>query len=413
VAEGMVNPMPDLTWQEELGPRWVEVDLGALKHNYQEIRQRIGPGVKLLGVVKADAYGHGLVEVSRVLEKMGIDMLGVTNVAEGKQLRQAGIAVPLLVFQPFLPDEIPCLARFDLTATVASQEALSWLQQWLEKSGETIKVHLKVETGMGRYGFWPKDVVAAAREIIAIPGLCLEGVYSHLAAAMWKNKSYSRTQFHLFQKVCTDLEKAGIKGLIKHIANSAALVDLPEMSLDMVRVGTLLYGQYPSPHMGKILALKDTWCLKAKVVYLRQLPRGHTVGYGRAFKTRCPLRVAVLPVGFVDGVQLEPLFKPASFFDLLKGMAKLFLTYLGWDKFRSPVLFPGGTGRIIGKVGMQLTMVNVSGVKEIQVGTRACLPVRRTAIDSGIPKVYLEAGRIMTISRTISVSTKPELGRTE
>ena len=371
------------------GPRWVEVDLGALKHNYRAIREKIGPQVKLLGVVKADAYGLGAVEVSRVLEEAGLDMLAVTSAAEGQQLRETGIKIPILVFRPFLPEEVSVMARWNLTATVASREAILSLKEWLEKHGGTIITHLKVETGMGRYGFWPGEAVAAAQEIMATPGLLLEGVYTHLATAMWKNKDYSRKQFQVFQNTCANLEKAGIKGLIKHIANSAAIIELPEMYLDMVRTGTLLFGQYPVPQLKKIINLKDTWCFKAKVIYIRELPQGLSVGYGRTFKSRRSLPVAVLPVGYVDGVQLEPLLKPASFLDLLKGAAKLFLTYVGWERFQTPVQFPGGEGRIIGKVGMQLTMVDVSDVKDLAVGTTACVPVRRTAINSAIPKVYL------------------------
>ena len=399
----------------EPGPRWVEVDLGALKYNYRAIREKIGPQVKLLGVVKADAYGLGAVEVSKVLEGAGIDMLAVTSAAEGQQLREAGITVPILVFRPFIPEEVSVIARGNLTATIASREAISFLKEWLETHGGTITIHLKVETGMGRYGFWPEEAVAAAQEILSIPGLLLEGVYSHLATAMWKNKDYSRQQFRVFQETCDDIEKAGINGLIKHIANSAAIVELPEMHLDMVRAGTLLFGQYPDLQLEKVINLKDTWSFKAKVINIRELPQGHSVGYGRTFKARRPLPVAVLPIGYVDGVQLEPLLKPASFLDLLKGTVKLFLTYVGWDKFRAPVQFPGGEGRIIGKVGMQLTMVEVSGVKDLVVGTTACVPVRRTAINSAIPKVYREGSKILSVSMTTVtvLKTGPEIKGTE
>lgn len=379
----------------DLAPCWVEVDLGALKDNYEAIREKIGPQVKLLGVVKADAYGLGAVEVSRALEEAGIDMLAVTSAGEGQQLREAGIKTPILVFRPFLPEEIRIMASWNLTATVASRETLHALQEWLEIQGGTITAHLKIETGMGRYGFWPEEAVAVAQEIIATPGLLLEGVYSHLATAMWKNKAFSRQQFQLFQEACANLEKAGIKGLIKHIANSGAILELPEMHLDMVRAGTLLFGQYPVPSWKKIIKIKDTWCFKAKVIYMRELPPGHFVGYGRTFKARRRLSVAVLPVGYVDGVQLEPLLKPTSFLDLLKGAAKLLLTYVGWERFRAPVEFPGGEGRIIGKVGMQLTMVDVSGVKDLAVGTTACVPVRRTAINSAIPKLYKDGCEIL------------------
>lgn len=391
----------DSAWEQLVGSSWVEIDLGAVKNNYFEIRRKIGPAVKLLGVVKANAYGHGIVEVSRVLEKAGIDMLGVTSLAEGIELRQAGIAVPVLVFAPFLPEEAASFLQYDLTATLASWEAVRWLKQELEKgNGKTLKVHLKVETGMGRFGFWPEEVVAAAEAIRAIPGLLLEGIYSHLATAMWKDKSFSRTQFKRFQEACEALEKAGIKGLIKHIANSAAIVELPEMYLDMVRAGTLLYGQYSSLQMGKNLKLQDSWVLKAKIIYIREIPGGCTVGYGRTYKAPKPIPVAVLPIGFVDGIQVEPILQPASFLDLVKGVAKLILRYFGYTKLRSPVIFPGGMGRIIGKVGMQLIMVDVSGVKNLRVGTVACIPARRTAVGLSIPRVYVDAGEITAISRS-------------
>lgn len=375
----------------KVGSRWVEVDLAAIQHNYREIRQKIKPEVKILGVVKADAYGHGAIAISRVLEEQGVEMLGVTTPEEGRALRQAGITAPILVFGAFLPEEATSFVDFDLTATVASYEAIQWLREAAEKSNRIIKVHLKVETGMGRFGFWPQEVVAAAQKIKQTPGLFLEGVYSHLATAMWRNKKYCYRQFGIFQETCEELERAGINGLLKHMANSAAVLELPEMQLDMVRVGTLLYGQAPAPYMEKNLKLKDSWDLKAKVIYIRKLPTGQTAGYGRTFKASKPVLIAILPVGFVDGIQVEPLLKPANLLDVVKGMAKLVLRYFGCQKLSPLVQFPGGTGRIIGKVGMQLTMVDVSAVQGIKVGMVACIPARRTAIRADIPKVYRAA----------------------
>ena len=370
------------------GSGWVEVDLGAIQHNYREIRRRIKPEVKILGVVKADAYGHGAIAISRALEELGVEMLGVTTPEEGRRLRQAGITTPILVFSPFLPEEAASFVDFDLTATIASFEAIHWLGEAAEKRNRIIKVHLKVETGMGRFGFWPEEVVAAAQEIRQTSGLFLEGIYSHLATAMWKNKKYCYRQFGIFRETCEELERAGIGGLLKHMANSAAVLELPEMQLDMVRVGTLLYGQAPVPYMEKNLKLKDSWNLKAKVIYIRKLPTGQTAGYGRTFKASKPVLVAILPLGFVDGIQVEPLLKPANLLDVVKGIAKLVLRYFGYQKLSPLVQFPGGTGRVIGKVGMQLTMVDVSAVQGIAVGTVACLPARRTAIRADIPKVY-------------------------
>jgi len=375
--------------------RWVEVDLDAIASNYQQIRQIIGPQVKLLGVVKADAYGHGAVEVSRKLTGLGADMLGVTTPEEGRVLREAKITAPILVFGAFLPEEAVYYARYGLTATVASREAVGWLREAAAASACRINVHLKVETGMGRFGLWPEEVVAVAREISALPELCLEGVYSHLATAMWKDKSYARKQFAIFQKVCASLEEAGIQGLVKHLANSAAILELPEMHLDMVRAGTLLYGQAPVPRLAQKISLKDSWSLKAKVIYVKTLPAGHTAGYGRTFKARRTTTLAVLPVGFMDGIQVEPVLKPAGLLDLIKGMAKLLLRYCGYQKLGSPVQFPQGAGRIAGKVEMQLLMVDVSGLEGVTVGTVASIPARRTAVNAGIRRVYLENGQML------------------
>lgn len=376
------------------GPRWVEVNLDAIRHNYRQIRQRLDRQVKILSVVKADAYGHGALEVARLLESAGTDMLGVTTVDEGKKLREGKVSVPILVFGPFLPEEMETIAEHGLTATVSALEALSWLKQAPLRSGRPIKLHLKVETGMGRSGLWPDQVVEAAEEIMSRPGLVLEGVYSHLATAMWPDKSYALHQFRVFQQAVNKLEKAGINGLIRHISNSAAIVALPEMQLDMVRVGTLLYGQYPHPRMAGVLDLQDPWTMKAKVLQVRELPAGHSVGYGRTYKTSRRTKIALLPVGFVDGLQVEPVLKPVNLWELVKGMIKLILQYLNYTGANQAFEFPQGKGSIIGKVGMQLTVVDVTGVPGVEVGTAARVPVRRTAVSPAIPRVYLEGDKV-------------------
>lgn len=376
--------------------RWVEIDLDAVTHNYRQIRNSTGRETKILGVVKADAYGLGALEVARSLEKAGVDMLGVTTVEEGRQLREAQIAAPILVFGPFLPQELPAIERENLTITVAGKEQLQWLSDYAF-SRRKVKVHLKVETGMGRTGFWPQEIVAAARDVQANPGLVLEGVYSHLATAMWKDKRYARRQFDLFQKALANLEEAGINGLVRHICNSAATLDMPEMHLDMVRVGTILYGQYPSPALEGRLELRDPWAFKARVAYVRELPPGHSVGYGRTFKTHRTTRRALLPVGFTDGFQLEPVLKPVSLWEVFKGLVKLVLHYLNHPRVTPAVTFPGGCGRIAGKAGMQLVMVDVTGIPGIEAGTVAQLALRRTSVSAAVPRVYLEGAKVSGI----------------
>ncbi|MCR4440653.1 MAG: alanine racemase [Peptococcaceae bacterium] len=382
-------------------PKWVEIDLEAISHNYFQLRRLVGKDVKILGVVKADAYGHGAVEVARTLEQLGIDMLGVTTVEEGRQLREGRINAPVLVFGPFLPEEAQAVADLELTATIASRRSLDWLDDAGSKSNRKISVHLKVETGMGRLGYWPDEIADAALAVLNSSGLVLEGIYSHLSTAMWKNKTNAKKQFGLFKKALEELERAGIKGITRHIANSAALLDLPEMHLDMVRTGTLLYGQYPSPWQEGMLDLKDPWVMKARVIHLRELPPGHGVGYGRAFVTSRKTTVALLPVGFADGLQVEPVFKPASFLELLKGIAKLVLQYLNHPRMRPAVVFPGGQGRVIGKVGMQMTMVDVTGIPGLEIGTTAQVPARRTAVSPAVPRRYIHKGEKLNYRQQI------------
>lgn len=370
---------------------WAEIDLGAIRHNFREIRRRVNAGTKIMGVVKADAYGHGALEVSRTLETAGADMLGVTTVKEGERLREDGITLPILVFAPFIPQEIKTVIRADLTVTVSSHEMVEWLKEFLERTGHRVGVHLKVETGMGRTGVWPEEAVSIAREIVSCNGLQLEGIYTHLATAMWKDKNYVRKQARVFEGVLRDFAAEGFPDMIRHIGNSAVVLDHPELYYDMVRTGTLLYGQYPAPHLEGRLNLKDPWSLKARVISLRDMPPGHPVGYGRTYVTRRKTRVAVLPVGFADGFEVEPIARPAGWADLLKRIAKLILQFFNHKWVRQYIYFKEGKGPVIGKVGMQLTMVDVTGIKDVAVGSTAVVPVRRTAVSAAVTRVYLNA----------------------
>lgn len=386
--------------EPKLDRSWIEINLDAIDHNLNSIRNRVSKNIKILGVVKADAYGHGALEVSRFLVSRGVDMLGVTTVQEGQYLREHGIAAPILVFGPFLPAEAEIIADNNLIATVADMAAIKWLEEAIKKGKEKeIAVHLKVETGMGRLGFWPEDGVLAAVRIKETPGLVLEGVYSHLATAMTPNNSYTQKQIGVFKNFLAELKKSGITGFTAHLANSGAIINYPQAHFDMVRAGTILYGQATSGHNDKI-DLRDPWSLRTRVVYLKELPPGHSVGYGRTFVTRRKTRMALLPLGYVDGISMEPVLKPSGILDMLKGLIKIVLQYVGHSKVRLPVQFPGGKGYIIGKPGMQLTMVDVTGLPDIEVGTTAGVTARRTAISPDIPKVYRENGQIIPVMRS-------------
>lgn len=384
---------------------WIEIDMAAIEFNYQAIRAKLKPQVRFLAVVKAEGYGHGAIQVGGQLEQLGADMLGVTTVAEGLALRRSGVELPILIFSPFLPDQAEAIVANELTASLASLEAIPWLGQAALRLEKEARVHLKVETGMGRTGLWPGELLTAAETLAGYAWLKLTGVYSHLATATWRKSAYCQKQFAIFQGACRQLTEAGYTGFIRHIANSAALLAYPEMQLDMIRTGTLLFGQYPAPQLAQKIMLQDPWSFWARVCYIRELPAGHSVGYGRTYITRRPTRVALLPVGYCDGLQVEPVFRPVNLLELLKGLAKLFLRFINHPRMVVPVRFPQGIGRIIGKVGMQLIIVDITGIPEVQVGSTAKIPMRRTAVSTQIARIYLNSQYQLADSLHKEIST--------
>lgn len=368
--------------------RWVEIDLEAIKHNLISVRTRLNQGVKVLGVVKGDAYGHGAIGVARLLEAEGIDMLGVTTLEEGLELRNAGIKVPILIFSPLLPHEIEIAILNDLRVSISHEKMARWLIKSVERLGTKTYVHLKIETGMGRTGLWPRDVIGITKILASNKLVEVEGIYSHLATAMWKDKKYARQQFSIFQSVVNNFIQEGINIPLKHISNSAGILDLPDFNLDMVRVGTLLYGQLPSNEVIGKLELRDPWKLKAKVIYLHHLPKGYSIGYSRTYTAKRNSIIATVPMGFVDGIQVEPVGKPANILEVLKVAIKSLLLFLGHKRMIPVARYKGYRLPFVGKVGMQLTMLDATDCPELQVGDIVELPARRTSVNAKIPKVY-------------------------
>lgn len=373
--------------------RWIEVDLNKLAHNFRLIRQALPAEVKLLAVVKADAYGHGLVPVGRLFAQLGADMLGVTDIAEGEALRQAGVTVPILVFAPFLPEELPRLIAADLTATLSNLTQL----RALAEQGRPFNAHVKLETGLGRTGFKPGEELREAVTLLADqPQITVQGVYTHFATAMWSDDRYVKEQLTLFDQGVQQLAAAGFTGLIRHAANSAAMMKYPQSRLDMVRAGTILYGQEGEAYQKQLGGtLEDGWSLKARVVALEKLPKGHGVGYERAYITKRPTTIAVVPVGYSHGVGVEPVLKTKRLQDVLKSVAKTMLRYVDHPRMRVYVTTSRGQKMpILGKVAMQLLMVDATDVPELSVGDVVTVPARRTTINGTLPKVYLPAADI-------------------
>jgi alanine racemase len=280
---------------------YIEVDLKAIAHNVRAIKQHIGPSVELLAVLKANAYGHGAVEIGCAVMEYGADRLAVARVSEGLELREGGVDAPVLVMGYVMPHEIETAIAHDLTLTVTERETAQALSARAVALGRSLPVHVKVDSGMGRFGVLAKDAVAFVDWLAELPGLALEGVFSHFAVSDLADKTYTRQQLRTFLEVVACLEAAGYHVPVRHVANSAAMLDLPETHLDAVRPGIAVYGLPPSAEVEPTIPLQPALSLKSHVVRVETLPAGASISYGRTYITPRAMRVALVPVGYGDG----------------------------------------------------------------------------------------------------------------
>ena len=280
---------------------WVEIDLGAIAHNYKEIRRHMRKDARLCAVVKADAYGHGAIAVARKAIAAGAEYLAVATISEAMKLREAGFTTPLLILGLTKPDSSFDIVDANLTQTVCRLDLVQTLSAEAVTQGKKVKVHLAVDTGLGRIGVRPEDAVHFARLVSAMPGIELEGIFSHFALADITDKSYTMEQIRRFQEACASIEAAGIHIPIRHIAESAAILDLPDVHFDMVRAGILQYGLWPSDEVTHLLDLRPAMRFCARIVYIKTIPPGTSIGYGRIFIAQRTSRIATISVGYADG----------------------------------------------------------------------------------------------------------------
>ena len=278
-----------------------EINLDAVRHNLTEIRRHIQPQAKLCAVVKANAYGHGAVEVSKIAVECGADFLAVATVEEGLQLRLAGFSLPILILGLIPADAIKISVENNLTMTVCDFDFAKKISDFAAVQNKIAKVHLKIETGMGRIGIFAEDAVNVAEKISKLPHVELEGIFSHFADADSADKTFTKNQLEIFKKTCEKISEKGIKIKIRHIAESAAILEIPDAHLDMVRSGIITYGLYPSQDVKKNILLKPAMKLKAKIVFLKKISAGTSIGYGRDFIARKNSVIATLPLGYADG----------------------------------------------------------------------------------------------------------------
>ena len=356
--------------QKLLGPTWIEVNLDAIAQNVRNIKKLIGEKKELMAVVKGNAYGHDVLEVVPVVLKSGATRLAVARLEEGIFLRKVGIIVPILVLGLTLKQQAELLVSYSITPAVSECEMIEKLSEEAFKEGKIVKVHLKVDTGMGRIGIFPNRVLDFIKKIKASKNIEIEGVFTHFSVADEKDKTYTEIQFKKFMEVLNILEKEGIEISIKHVGNSATLLDLPHMWLDLIRPGISIYGLYPSKEVQKIIKLIPAHSFKTRIVFLKELPAGECISYGRTYKTKKKRTVvASLPVGYADGYNR-----------LLSNQGE--------------VLVRGRRFPVIGRICMDQTMIDVTNLPQVEIGDEVVLWGRQGQEEITVEEIAEKIGTI-------------------
>jgi alanine racemase len=325
---------PTISSDEIVRPTLVEVDLARLAGNFQAIKQHVAPA-KVMPILKANAYGHGLLRVAQLMEAQGADYLGVAVLEEGILLRENGIRMPILVLGGILGNQVPGFLKHDLTITASSIDKLLQVDEIASQLGVKAKVHLKIDTGMERIGVHYYSAESFLEAAVHCKSLVVEGIYSHFANADQSDLLDARRQLERFQEVLGWFEKhSQPPPPLRHISNSPAILQLPEARFDLVRPGILLYGVYPTMQISHAVAVRPALSWKSRVVYFKVIQPGHPVGYGSAWQPDHMIRAVTAPVGYGDG-----------YFRSMSG--------------RAHVLLHGKKYPVVGRISMDQIVINI------------------------------------------------------
>ena len=328
-------------------PVWIEVDLKAIQQNFRQIRRFVSSQVKVLTVIKANAYGHGLLPVARALMEAGADHLAVASIVEAVALRQAGVSAKLLVLGQLLPEEAPLVVRHGLTQALGDLASAKALSREASLQEKPVSIHLKVDTGMGRYGVWHEEAVSLFRRLVELPGLVHEGIFTHLSSA-GQNGPATEQQLSGFSQLIQRLEKARLPIGIRHAANSVGLLRFPESHWDLVRTGLLVYGCSPVRDSSQPIDIRPVLSLKSRVRFLKTLQPEQTVSYGATWKAERRSVVATVPVGYAHG-------------------------YVRAFSNKAQLLVRGMRAPVIGRITMEDLMCDVTDIPGVQVGDETVL----------------------------------------
>ncbi len=327
-------------------PTWVEVDLKGVRSNYRLLKSGLFPGTKMMVAVKANAYGHGIVEVSKTLVDCGVDYLGVASIDEAITLRAHGISTPILNLGAFLKNDAQALIKNDITSTVVDWQAAMSLDSCARKLRKKAKVHIKIDTGMGRLGVWHDEADEFVLKACCLKGLFLEGIYTHFPSAD-SDESFTKSQIAAFCSLVNKLTIKGVEIPFKHSANSAAVLGFKAAHFNLVRPGLSIYGLHPNDELLGKINLSPVLSFKTRVVYLKNTERGRSISYGRTYFTKKDTKIATLPVGYGDGYNR-----------LLSNKARILLN--------------GNFHPVVGRICMDQTMVDV-GEAGVKIGDEVVL----------------------------------------
>jgi alanine racemase len=372
--------MPENT--PRLRPTWIQLDREAIAHNVRRLKQIVGEVVRLMAVVKADGYGHGAVAVAQTALANGATQLAVANLEEAVLLRDAGITAPILILSYADPAAVPLAIAHRLRLTVYDSALLRAYDAAAQKLRQPLLVHLKVDTGMGRLGLLPDEARRLFPRIAAMSGVQVEGLYTHFSNAD-EDPAYTARQVEIFRSVQEAARTAGLSVRYSHVANSAGTLASSANHFDLVRVGLALYGLSPSPSVPVPADFRPALSWHSVIASVKTLPPGHVVGYGNTYITQGEERIAVIPVGYADGLRRAP-------------------AHYG------EVLVRGQRAPIVGRVSMEKTMINVSHLPEVTIGDEVVL--LGTQGDQRITAEDI-AARLGTINYEVVCSILPRVPR--
>ena len=368
---------------------WIEVDLDSIFSNYQAVRSFLKDKVQIMGIVKADAYGHGAYAIASQLIDHGVDYLGVSLPEEALKLRREGIEKPILVMSPVLDEWYSVLMDYGITPSITDEESGKTLSEMAHNQDRICPVHFEVDTGMGRYGTEDSSAAEIISKIANFPGIRLEGIFTHFAAA-GDDPGLTQKQIDRFNSVIQHISPEISVPLI-HASNSAAMVRYPEAHYDMVRIGTLFYGQDRTG--SDAVEVKPTWAMKARLTQVRTLAAGSNIGYGSDVRLKKNTVVGVLPVGFTDGLLVRTIERPYTLREAFRLALRHLAFYFGVDKVQETVQFRGVKTPVIGRVGMQHLCIDLSSYDHPKVGEIVTMHARKAGVNPNIPKVYKWKGQ--------------------